>query len=231
MLDIFIKLNSGAAVLDTVAAGDDHEPQAKWLKRQGHPDLDEISKFLANFGMEGPKKFLGGAFEVETKEELERAAKISRASSIEDMTSAPGGGKLLTITDPEGYLFNIVWGQQPAQAKTAPEKLPLNYEVEKERVRKFQRFQPGPAAVHKLGYFGYCSTKFDDLVSFYTHNFNIVPLDCIYIFDYWWDTTGNMVEHYTDGDLVNGETPVAYVEAGSESLAVWGPKLPATFMQ
>lgn len=51
------------------------------------------------------------------------------------------------------------------------------------------------------------------------------------IFDYWWDTTGNMVEHYADGDLVNGETPVAYVEAGSESLAVWGPELPATFMQ
>jgi hypothetical protein len=66
------------------------------------------------------------------------------------MTGAPGGGKLLTITDPEGYSFNIVWGQQPAQAKTAPEKLPLNYEVEKERVRKFQRFQPGPAAVYKV---------------------------------------------------------------------------------
>jgi hypothetical protein len=129
-----VKLSSGAAVLDTVAAGDDYEPQAKWLKRQGvhlshrvtlkklphvryqHPDLDEISKFLAStcqilnyqqhiidpgpsapFGMEvakigddeiwykgygpdqyvyyarkGPEKFLGGTFEVETKEELER---------------------------------------------------------------------------------------------------------------------------------------------------------------
>lgn len=50
------------------------------------------------------------------------------------------------------------------------------------------------------------------------------------IFDYWWDTTGNMVEHYADGDLVNDKSPVAYVEAGSESLAIWGPEVPPTFM-
>lgn len=24
------------------------------------------------------------------------------------------------------------------------------------------------------------------------------------IFDYWWDTTGSMIEHYADGDLVIG---------------------------
>ena len=66
------------------------------------------------------------------------------------MTNAPGGGKLLKITDPEGFPFNIIWGQQSVEATKVPEKLPLNYEVEKERVRKFQRFQPGPAAVHKV---------------------------------------------------------------------------------
>ena len=31
-----------------------------------------------------------------------------------------------------------------------------------------------------------------------------------------------MVEHYVDGDLVNEETPVGYLSAGDESLAVWG---------
>ena len=50
------------------------------------------------------------------------------------------------------------------------------------------------------------------------------------IFDYWWDTTGNMVEHYTDGDLVNQQTPIAFVEAGAESLAIWGPELPPDFL-
>ncbi|KAK3182232.1 hypothetical protein K4F52_006409 [Lecanicillium sp. MT-2017a] len=179
--------------------------------------------------------------------------------------------------------------------------------MEKERIRKFQRFQPGPAAVHKLGHFGLCTTKFDEMLAFYTTNFNIVPSDFIYveqdgnrevvttfahldrasepvdhhcfflsanptahvhhssfevhdfdsqklghewlaskgyksvwgvgrhvlgsqIFDYWWDTTGNMVEHYADGDLVTRDTPIAYVQAGLKSLAVWGPELPPAFL-
>lgn len=51
------------------------------------------------------------------------------------------------------------------------------------------------------------------------------------IFDYWWDTTGNMVEHYADGDLVNEETPVGYGPAGHESLAVWGPEVPQWFLE
>ena len=50
------------------------------------------------------------------------------------------------------------------------------------------------------------------------------------IFDYWWDTTGNMIEHYADGDLVNEETPVGHLPAGHESLAVWGPDVPAAFL-
>ena len=32
-----------------------------------------------------------------------------------------------------------------------------------------------------------------------------------------------MIEHYTDGDLVNEETPVGYLTAADEALAVWGP--------
>lgn len=50
------------------------------------------------------------------------------------------------------------------------------------------------------------------------------------IFDYWWDTTGNMIEHYADGDLVNETTPVGYLPAGNETLAVWGPEVPREFL-
>lgn len=50
------------------------------------------------------------------------------------------------------------------------------------------------------------------------------------IFDYWWDTTGNMVEHYCDGDLVNKHTPVGWGKAGDEGLAVWGPEVPKWFL-
>ncbi|CAO3667046.1 unnamed protein product [Umbelopsis vinacea] len=50
------------------------------------------------------------------------------------------------------------------------------------------------------------------------------------IFDYWWDTTGNMIEHYADGDLVNNQTPINNCPTGHESLAVWGPELPQVFL-
>lgn len=51
------------------------------------------------------------------------------------------------------------------------------------------------------------------------------------IFDYWWDVSGNMVEHYTDGDLVNRDTPVGHSNAGSGSLAIWGPEVPKAFLK
>jgi hypothetical protein len=50
------------------------------------------------------------------------------------------------------------------------------------------------------------------------------------IFDYWWDTTGNMVEHYADGDLVNEDTPIGVMPAADETLAVWGPEVPGIFL-
>jgi len=50
------------------------------------------------------------------------------------------------------------------------------------------------------------------------------------IFDYWWDTSGNMIEHYADGDLINEKTLIGRSPAAHESLAVWGPKAPLDFL-
>ncbi|OJJ07737.1 hypothetical protein ASPVEDRAFT_155524 [Aspergillus versicolor CBS 583.65] len=49
------------------------------------------------------------------------------------------------------------------------------------------------------------------------------------VFDYWFDSSGFVVEHYADGDLVNYETPVAKVQAGPQALSVWGPPVPDVF--
>lgn len=240
---------------------------------------------------------------------------------IEEMTDAPGGGHIVTITDPEGFPVNFVHGQSPVpkRNRTLPEKLVLNDETTKLRQRKFQRFDPGPAEVYKLGHFGLNVANFAAQMDWYTRHFNIVPSDILYIpdpsadtdtaparievalfahinladtltdhhtmflttltpgsqldphvhhssfevhdidtqflghqwlaakryesvwgvgrhilgsqiFDYWWDTTGFMVEHYADGDLVNMETPMGYGPAGHEGLAVWGPEVPKAFL-
>lgn len=295
--------------------------------RYQHPDLAQITTFLRDFGLhvtkrtddarwyrgygddqyvyyakQGPKKFLGGTFEVESYADLDKAALLPGAGAIEELHDAPGGGYLLTLHDPEGFPVNLLYGQTPAEKGQLPEKIIYNDEADKPRVRKFNRFSPGPAAVHKLGHYGLCVTNFPAQVEWYTRTFNLVPTDFLHvpddsvsngkrnvalfahidrgtdlvdhhtffmssnatahvhhasfevhdydtqnlghqwlagkkytsvwgvgrhilgsqIFDYWWDTTGNMIEHYADGDLVNEETPIGYGPAGDEGLAVWG---------
>ena len=107
--------NYGSAVPDLEAMANECEPADVWRARCGvdkskqiklvklahmryqHPDLQQITTFLRDFGMhvvkktedriwyrgygpdqyvyyaqKGPKKFLGGAFEVESYEELEK---------------------------------------------------------------------------------------------------------------------------------------------------------------
>lgn len=332
--------------------------------RYQHPDLEKITKFLKDFGMHvnktsedgsqmwwrgyGPdqyvyyaqkgaeRKFLGGTYEVESMADLEKAAKLEGASKVEELTEAPGGGHMVTLHDPEGFPVNLMYGQTPAPKGDYPPKVITNFETEKPRVRKFNRFTPGPAAVHKLGHYGLCVLDFNKQLEWYIHNFNLVPSDFLYvptedgskdgrgkptkdvatflhldrgedpvdhhtffmtqnpsrhvhhcsfevhdydtqhlghqwlakegyisvwgigrhilgsqIFDYCeyfflpalflamfadkitsgWDTTGNMVEHYADGDLVNKDTPIGWGFAGDEGLAVWGPEVPKWFLE
>uniref|UniRef100_A0A093V2A5 Metapyrocatechase 2 n=1 Tax=Talaromyces marneffei PM1 TaxID=1077442 RepID=A0A093V2A5_TALMA len=324
-----IEPNRGASVPDFIAVGEGKEILAEWQKRCGikkenqirlvklshmryqHPDLENITTFLLNFGMEvaqrtedeiwfrgygsdqyvyyarkGPKEFLGAAFQVERYQDIEKASQLPTAGEIQEMKDAPG----------------VTYGTSRISREAI-----INHENEKPRALKFQRFDPGPAAVHKLGHFGLCVQPFQEMVDFYTVNFNIAPTDFLYlekdgekqnvamfahidrgqdlvdhhtffltsnptthvhhcsfevhdydtqhlghqwlakqgyesvwgvgrhilgsqIFDYWWDTTGNMIEHYADGDLVNENTPIGYGPAGHESLAVWGPEVPASFL-
>lgn len=186
--------NSGRSVPDIEAVGPGSETIAQWTKNNGidsskqirlvklshmryqHPDLEEITTFMKDFGMEvfkatnnkvwfkgyggdqyvyfaqkGPKEFLGGTFEVESYEDLERAAELpGTVGKIEELRDAPGGGYMLTLQDPEGFPVNLCFGQAAARPSKSQEQLVLNYENEKKRIRRFQRFETGPAAVHKV---------------------------------------------------------------------------------
>ena len=44
------------------------------------------------------------------------------------------------------------------------------------------------------------------------------------------DTSKFILEHYSDGDQVNCETPIMRDAASPDGLYVWGPDLPPTFM-
>lgn len=46
------------------------------------------------------------------------------------------------------------------------------------------------------------------------------------IFDYWTDPAGFHVEHYSDGDMVNQDTPTLNYPFGRDTLLQWGPSFP-----
>ena len=85
--------------------------------------------------------FSGAAYVVDSREELHRAEGVPGATRITSL-NAPGGGEIVTLTDPAGHKVHLVHGQTE-QAETPPpglKKLVVNYEDEKRRVGHFQRF-------------------------------------------------------------------------------------------
>ncbi|ROV88139.1 hypothetical protein VMCG_10434 [Cytospora schulzeri] len=50
------------------------------------------------------------------------------------------------------------------------------------------------------------------------------------IFDYWFDPSRFILEHYVDGDLLDNTYPTQRSRASPDSLHVWGPDLPPTFL-
>ena len=66
---------------------------------------------------ENPDKpeFRGGCFETETREDLDAAAK--RFGVDVKQLDAPGGGYKITVRDPDGFPFHLIYGQEPAKGR------------------------------------------------------------------------------------------------------------------
>ncbi|KAK1487561.1 glyoxalase [Colletotrichum cuscutae] len=50
------------------------------------------------------------------------------------------------------------------------------------------------------------------------------------IFDYWFDPSKFIFEHYVDGDQMNSSHPPNHSKASPDSLHIWGPDLPEGFL-
>ncbi|KAF2815544.1 Glyoxalase/Bleomycin resistance protein/Dihydroxybiphenyl dioxygenase [Mytilinidion resinicola] len=289
----------------------------QFLKDFGFLETERVGKkiFYRGYGSdpfvycaeEGEEDEFGGTgCVVESMADLELATKtIETASPIYDLKT-PGGGKCVTIKDPvDGWPMHLVFGQTPVEPSAEFGYLDFNFPDVKPRKNKFQRFEKGPAIVHKIGHFGMCVTNFAKTYEFYTTKFNFVASDLQHegdgvnvlafmhidlgeeftdhhsffifqgpkshvhhssyevhdfdtevlghdwlrhkgykncwgvgrhilgsqIFDYWFDTSGFILEHYVDGDQVNCHHETKVSQAGPDGLHVWGPDLPTGFLQ
>ncbi|KAL6799274.1 Glyoxalase/Bleomycin resistance protein/Dihydroxybiphenyl dioxygenase [Trichoderma sp. SZMC 28013] len=145
--------------------------------------------YVASQSPDGKPRFRGPAFVAASQDEFDKAAKLDGAS-IGSLDEAPGKGQIVTVNRPDKTFFHAIYGQEE-RITSAQEPLaiheqlgPFNKPFEKPRRGKFQRCHEGPALVHKLGHCGYVVPDFDAELAWYTDNFNFVPSDILYHWDF-----------------------------------------------
>lgn len=179
-----------------------------------HPDLEKALSFLFDFGFieesrtanrvylrgygaqpyiyvaeqspDNKRHFMGAYWVVNSAEDLKTAAAHSSASPVEE-SDAPGGGKIVTLKDPNGFNVGFVYGQKlrDSEGPAAPlEKTPTtpNTSLEKPRKGVFRRFKTGASPVHKLGHYGFIvpASKFETTLGFYRSLINLKPTDAVF---------------------------------------------------
>ncbi len=165
------------------------------------PDLDEMERFLLEFGMVraertdealymrgsdpdawihetrlGEPGFAGLAFDVDSESDLEAATQIDGASAIELVTE-PGGGRRVRMTDPDGVPVELVHGRAPAESIPMQSTLPLNVQGATPRVGARQVVPKGPAQVKRLGHVVVVSGDFATTSAWYEANLGFLRSD------------------------------------------------------
>jgi catechol 2,3-dioxygenase-like lactoylglutathione lyase family enzyme len=171
------------------------------------PDLEVMERFGLDFGFEvaaregdtlylrgsdplpychvthlGEPGFAGVAFEADSLEDLERAASFEGASPVEDL-KAPGGGRVVRFSDPDGFPVEVVHGRSPARPIEAPCAAPLNRGVARTRRGELQRVPQGPARVKRIGHCVVKTSDFRESEAWYKSRFGFVSSDEIYLGD------------------------------------------------
>ena len=139
------------------------------------PDLSEMRSFLEDFGMicfegddgrlyarghgslpflhsteQGEPGFRGLGFLAESIADLEKLAAFERVA-VEDF-KAPGGGKVVRMTDPNGFPIEVVAGQVLREVDAVPLDLARNTATARSRESATIRLEPGPSHVIRLGH-------------------------------------------------------------------------------
>lgn len=146
--------------------------------------------YVASQSGTGKPVFKGPAFVAASQEEFDKAKALPGAQ-LQSLHDTPGGGEIISFSRADDTFFHVIYGQterdvdaSQTPSATHDELGPANTPFEKPRKGKFQRFHDGPALIHKLGHFGYVHLKFDEELKWYTDNFNFVPSDILYHWDF-----------------------------------------------
>ncbi|MDE2562850.1 MAG: VOC family protein [Sphingomonadales bacterium] len=138
------------------------------------PDLAQMRGFLDDFGLAtfeqdgrlyargtdgrpfvhvtepGEPAFLAIGFRAASVADLDILAK-AEGVIVEDSTE-PGGGKIVRLTDPDGFRVEVLAGQVNAPCAEGPADPPRNTAAHRGRLRQTVRLVEGPAHVRRIGH-------------------------------------------------------------------------------
>lgn len=142
--------------------------------RYAAPDLKAMRAFLEDFGLAvfddagrlygkgsdgrpfvhvtepGAAKFLAVGLRARGIADLETLA-AHEGVPVEPLDE-PGGGKIVRLTDPDGYAVEVVAGQKQAESCPSLPDQPFNTASAKLRFRQVVQLDPGPAHVRRIGH-------------------------------------------------------------------------------
>ena len=163
------------------------------------PDLAEMRAFLEDFGLEcaeyngklygrgrdgrpflhatepGEPAFMALGLRAERVADLETLAE-KEGVTVEPLTD-PGGGHVVRLTDPDGFLVEIVAGQETAPPDEAGIAPPHNTAAAKPRLRKTIRLAQGPSHILRLGHCVLNVSDFRKSEAWYKERFGFLTSD------------------------------------------------------
>lgn len=167
--------------------------------RYAAPDLGAMRSFLEDFGMDcfeqggrlygrgsdgrpfihvtepGAAGFLAVGLRAETVADLETLA-AAEGLAVEDLDE-PGGGKIVRLTDPDGYGVEVVAGQAKGEAVLPLADAPRNTVAAKPRQRATVRLEPSPAHVRRIGHAVLKVRDFRTSEAWYKDRFGFITSD------------------------------------------------------
>ena len=164
------------------------------------PDLDAMASFLADFGLKIVERTddrlvargagAAPALHITERGEAGFAALGLRAASLADLDTlaaaekveieafnAPGGGKVVTLIDPDGHRIEVVAGQGHAGDLTLPPAQAWNHAAAKDRVRATKRIASNAATVVRLGHCVLNISDFRASEQWYKSRFGLITSD------------------------------------------------------
>jgi hypothetical protein len=168
------------------------------------PDLDLMERFLLDFGMTRSartdtslfmrgtganhhihvarlgqeKKFLGGAFKVDSAKELDKASKIPGASKIEEIKD-PGGGQRVTLKTPSGHTIWLEHGVATVPEMTVRRSYRMNFASEHLRHNSAVRQRAEATPILRIGHFVLWVPDARPEIEWFMKHFAMVPSDYI----------------------------------------------------